>query len=151
MKILLIEDEQHKREEIGDYISEFGDGTIEVNRAVSVHDAVQCVRASEYDLIILDMALPTFTTSAQNPDSGLDQALGGLEVLRALKMNGTKSRIAIVTQYPEIRVGAQRFKLRMAQKVLSQRYGQDVIAAIPYKYKSASNRTRILDLLRGIV
>lgn len=84
-KILLIEDESHKRDELAEYIEEFVGPDLSLDIVDSVRDAVLSVSRKDFDLIILDMALPTFTTNGGKFDGGLDQSLGGVEVLRTLK------------------------------------------------------------------
>lgn len=58
MKILVVEDEVHKRDEILRCLAEFHDEIPEV--VDSVQGAVLKVMERDYDLIILDMALSTF-------------------------------------------------------------------------------------------
>lgn len=116
----------------------------------SVHAAFWAVSGDEFDLIILDMALPTFSTEGSAAERGYDQALGGVEVLRALKARGMTSKVIIITQYPDITVGGKRLKLGEAANVLSCRYSQDVIGAVLYRYKSPSNSTKLTALLKKI-
>lgn len=105
----------------------------------------------EFDLIVLDMALPTFSPDGGAAlDRGHDQALGGVEVLRALKQRNLKSRIVIITQYPDITIGGKRIKLSEAAGVLSRRYDQDVIGGVLYKYKSPANASKLTALLKKI-
>lgn len=107
--------------------------------------------AFEFDLIVLDMALPTFTVDGDAAERGFDQVQGGVEVLRALKARGQKSKIIIITQYPDITFGGRRLKLANAPKVLSQRYDQNVVGSVLYKYKSPSNHKKLTALLKKFV
>jgi CheY-like chemotaxis protein len=116
----------------------------------SVHGAYWAVSEHEFDLIILDMALPTYSTDGSAAERGHDQALGGVEVLRALKARGVTSTVIIITQYPDINVGGKRLKLGEAPKILSKRYQQDVIGAVLYKYKSRSNSVKLITLLKAL-
>ncbi len=102
----------------------------------------------DYDLIILDMALPTFTAEGDAAGRGYDQAQGGVEVLRALKSRNLRAKIIIITQYPDITFGGKRLKLTEAPKVLSRRYNQDVVGSVLYKYRSPSNHTKLTALLK---
>ncbi|MBM1690783.1 response regulator [Sulfitobacter geojensis] len=148
--ILLVEDEVHKRDELSVYLDEF----IVVEKAIdvvqSVREAVVAVENKNYDLVILDMALPTFTVSEEVLDGGLDQALGGVEVLRTLKTLGQRIKVIIVTQYPDIALDGRRVKLKAAQAALSKKYNQDIKGAVAYKYKSSANRTKMKNILDRI-
>jgi CheY-like chemotaxis protein len=149
-RVLLVEDELHKREELSSSILLFFAGNVELVHVDSVHAAYWAASADEFDLIILDMALPTFSIDSPVADRGLDQALGGVEVLRALKARGVNCKVIIITQYPDINVGGRRLKLSDAPSVLSKRYSQSVIGAVLYKYKSPSNSSKITALLKKI-
>ncbi len=149
-KILLIEDEVHKKEELSGYLNEFITPVPQLDIEGSVRSAVVAVTDNDYDLIILDMALPTFSTDADNYDGGRDQALGGIEILRTLKNLRKRATIIIVTQWPDISVEGKRTKLRHARTVLSKKYEQNVEAALLYKYKSSMNKTKLRDVLETL-
>lgn len=150
MKILLVEDELHKREELTAALSQYYKNGVELIHVDSVHEAYWAASADEFDLIVLDMALPTFSSEGGAAERGHDQALGGVEVLRALKAKGTSSKVIIITQYPDVTVGGRRIKLSEAPDVLSNRYGQNVVGAVLYKYKSPHNASRLTSLLKAI-
>ena len=147
-KILLVEDELHKRDELTSCLEEFFKGDVSLEHVDSVHAAFWAVSVNVFDLIILDMALPTFSIENSATERGHDQALGGVEVLRALKAQGISSKVIIITQYPEITVGGKRFKLGLAADMLSKRYDQNVIGGVLYKYKSPSNKINLTTLLK---
>lgn len=150
-KILLVEDELHKLEELTACLQEFYKSGIQLVHVDSVHAAFWAVSTDEFDLIVLDMALPTFSPEGGAAlDRGHDQALGGVEVLRALKQRNLKSRIVIITQYPDITIGGKRIKLSEAAGVLSRRYDQDVIGGVLYKYKSPANASKLTALLKKV-
>lgn len=147
-KILLVEDEPHKKDELTASLHGFFKGEVDLEHVDSVHAAYWAVSEHNYDLIILDMALPTFTAERDAAERGFDQAQGGVEVLRALKSRNLKAKIIIITQYPDITFGGKRLKLSEAPKVLSQRYGQDVVGSVLYKYRSPSNHAKLTALLK---
>jgi CheY-like chemotaxis protein len=147
-KILLVEDEFHKKEELTTCLEEFFKNTALLEHVDSVHAAVWALASAEFDLIVLDMALPTFSTDGSTTERGHDQALGGVEVLRALKSRGVSSKVIIITQYPEITVGGKRLKLGVAPEILSKRYNQNVVGGVLYKYKSPTNNVKLTNLLK---
>ena len=146
-KILLVEDELHKRDELSGYLNEYLSPKPNLDVVESVRGAVVAVSDDDYDLIILDMALPTFTTDENNANGGRDQALGGVEILRTLKALGKHATIVIVTQYPDIEIEGKRTKLKVATSSLSKKYGQNIAGALLYKYRSNLNRMKLKDVL----
>lgn len=145
-----MEDEPHKKEELVASIDAFFKGSAKLTYANSVHAAYSEVSQHCFDLIILDMALPTFTAEENTGERGFDQAQGGVEVLRALKSRNKKSKIIIITQYPDITFGGRRLRLSEAPKILSQRYDQVVVGSVLYKYRSPSNHNKLTELLKKI-
>ncbi|MCH7374460.1 response regulator [Aeromonas sp. MR19] len=148
MRVLLVEDEIHKRDEIYKCVIDVYNSPPEIVDGVS--SAVLSVMKSDYDLIILDMALSTFGESSDDNKKGHDQVQGGIEVLRALKSTKKSTKIIIVTQYPDFYIGGTRVKLKDSPKIINERYNQSVIGAVLYHYKSVSTLQKIVSILRGI-
>lgn len=71
MKVLLIEDEQHKAKDLTTKILQSGVSSEDLKTVSGVRQAVLEVTSSRYDLVVLDMALPTFA------DGGYDGSGGG--------------------------------------------------------------------------
>lgn len=148
MKILLVEDETHKRDEICKCVTDVYGGLPEIVDGVS--SAVLKVMESDYDLVILDMALSTFGENSDDRKKGHDQAQGGIEVLRALKSIKKSTKIIIITQYPDFYIGGTKVKLKDSPKIINEKYSQEVIGAILYHYKSNSTLQRLATLLRNL-
>lgn len=146
MRVLLVEDEVHKKEEISQCVRD----TLGISPEVvdSVRNAVLSVMASDFDLIILDMALPTFSVDGEEKSKGHDQAQGGIEVLRALKSKTKAAKIIIVTQYPDFPIAGKKVKLKDAKQVISEKYGQAILGAILYRYKSKEVNQKLASILR---
>lgn len=147
MKILLVEDEVHKRDEMIQCIQEVHGLYPEIVDGVS--SAVLKVIETDYDLIILDMALSTFGDSNDDKIKGHDQAQGGIEVIRALKHKGKTTQIIIVTQYPDFYIGGKKVKLKDSQKIIREKYNQNIIGAVLYHYKSKLTLQKIMSILRS--
>lgn len=147
MKILLVEDEIHKRDEIVSCVREAFNVDPEV--VDGVNSAVLSVLQNDYDLIILDMALSTFGESAEDMQKGHDQAQGGIEVLRALKRKGQSSKVVIVTQYPDFYIGGIKVKLKNSPQIIREKYNQNVMGAVLYHYKSKQTLQLITSILRN--
>lgn len=150
-KILLVEDEVHKQQELVAQLEKFFQGEEEIHRVEGVHAAFWAVSSSKFDLVLLDMALPTFSAEDSAVLRGHDQALGGIEVLRTLKSVAAKPKVIIITQYPQITVGGKQLDLAKAAQALAVRYEQDIIGAVIYKYGSTSYVSKLATLLKRVV
>lgn len=146
MRVLLVEDEVHKRDEMMQCVREVFGKNPEVVDGVS--SAVLKVMENDYELVILDMALSTFGDSAEDNRKGHDQAQGGIEVLRALKLAKKNTKVIIVTQYPDFYIGGVKVKLKNSPQIIQEKYQQKVIGAVLYHYKSKPTMQRIMSILR---
>lgn len=147
MKILLVEDEVHKREEVKQCVLDVHGFYPDIVDSVS--KAVLKVLEEDFDLIILDMALSTFGENAEDKIKGHDQAQGGIEVLRALKQAQKSIKIIIVTQYPDFYIGGKKVKLKDSPKIIREKYNQIILGAVLYHYKSIATQQKIISILRA--
>lgn len=147
MKVLLIEDEEHKADDLTRRLLNKGLSTPELTRAIGVRQAVLEVMRGVYDLVVVDMALPTFSSTGDDGSGGGGQAVGGIEILRALSSTNVCTNVIIVTQYPDIIVGGDRVRLHQAARVLSAKYQQEVLGAVLYSYKTPEWETAFDALL----
>ena len=97
LSILLVEDEDPKREHIRRFLSKrfLGVRVFEVRSVTSAFDAIE---KSKFDLLLLDMSLPTFDVG-QGETGGRPQGFGGLEILRHLEMEGEQIDSLVLTGY----------------------------------------------------
>lgn len=133
--VLIVEDEAHKIKDLTDRISTKFPLSM-VTSVSSVRNAVLKVIENDYDLIVLDMALPTFEKTGAGKGAGNSQVIGGMEIIRALKASRKSPSIIIVTQYPDIILDGTKIKLSRVSKVINEKYNQQVVSSILYSYKN---------------
>src|ERR1700761_5575060 len=97
MRILLVEDEDPKRNHICSVLSQIRPG-IELDLAKSVRSAVDQMKARVSDLVLLDMSLPTFDVHPGEP-GGRPQGFGGIEVLRHMDRLNIVVPCIVITAY----------------------------------------------------
>src|SRR4051812_42581245 len=97
MRILLVEDEAPKRDNIRSLLSQMAllEG---VQEARSVGSAIRALRSGSFDLILLDMSLPTFDIVA-GESGGRPQGFGGVEVLRYMDRFQVTTPAIVVTAF----------------------------------------------------
>ena len=135
MNILLVEDEQHKIDDLSKRLRLACLPSYDLQIVQSVKDAVLAVSVLDYHLVVLDMALPTFTKDRGDGESGgVAQASGGVEVLRAMQLASRRGKIIVVTQYPDITISGVRVKYRKMGAILRKRYEQNVVGVVLYLY-----------------
>lgn len=100
MKILIADDESRKIENISELVAEnFSKALIQTSR--SVRSTISSIIEGHFDLIILDMSLPTFDIAPGEP-GGRAQGSGGIEVLRNMDFYEIATPVIVVTQYETV-------------------------------------------------
>lgn len=99
MNILLVEDEATKADKIILCVEESVLNTF-ITTVKSVRSAIDMLHEKRFDLIILDMSLPTFDIS-EDENGGRPQGFGGKEVMREMQNYDFFTPVIIVTAYEE--------------------------------------------------
>jgi len=97
MRLLLVEDEGPKCEKIGTCLLEKFPN-LDIHNARSVRSALSKIDQYNYDLVILDMSLPTFDIS-EDEHGGRPQGFGGVEVMRDMSNYEINTPVIVVTAY----------------------------------------------------
>jgi CheY-like chemotaxis protein len=96
-RVLLAEDEPHKSEKVMELLS-IALPECQVTVARSVKSALRNIQVGSFELLLLDMSLPTFDVGP-GESGGRPQGFGGMEVMRYLKHHEVRVPVIIVTQY----------------------------------------------------
>ena len=116
IQILIADDESPKLESLRDFvIASESRATVKTSRSVrSTLDELQC---NTFDLLILDMSLPTFDV-APGEKGGRAQNLGGEEVLRYMEFYECECPVIIVTQFDHFFEGGRHVSLEQVAERL---------------------------------
>ena len=96
MKVLLVEDDEEKRDEIIDLLDEKLDVNVEFR--MSFQTGKKALKEEQYDLILLDMDIPTYDITAVE-NGGRKQAFGGRMLLSEMARRKIKTRVIVITQF----------------------------------------------------
>ncbi len=97
MKILVVDDYEEKLNEIEKFIIlEFSD--FQVNKRRSYQSGLKEILTEEYDLILLDMSMPTYDIS-KGEKGGNKKPFAGKEILRQMQRKKIDSPVIIITQF----------------------------------------------------
>lgn len=100
MKILLIEDEEHKRTAIARQVSECVGPELILVECESLRGGLrEVINGNHFDLILLDMSMPGFDSSNENAAFEEPESFAGKEILAQMKLRGIVMPVVIVTQY----------------------------------------------------
>lgn len=97
MKILLIEDDAYKLNNVVNYLESISDDMY-IDTGGSVAKGVSMALNNSYDLLLLDMTIPNFESN-KGQESGMSYKNGGEYIIRELLEEDINFRCAIITQY----------------------------------------------------
>ena len=110
MKILIIEDDPNKADKLLDFLKE-NYSSSQVSLRKSYQSGIKEIfeSESEFDLILLDMSIPTYDQDQGN-FSGKPRNFGGRDILKEMKRYNLFSKVIVVTQYNEFDGGSLSIK-----------------------------------------
>lgn len=100
MKVLLVEDQKYKSDDIMTYLSSTCPD-VDVCLARSYSDGLSEAMSSAYDLILLDMTLPIFE-KREGEDGEQMFEDGGRRIMRRMKSKRLSTPCYVITQYDKI-------------------------------------------------
>jgi DNA-binding NarL/FixJ family response regulator len=95
MKILIADDHSIVREGLKQYVMTLDEVKL-IDEAINGDEAWAKIKVSNYDLVILDVAMP---------------GMSGLDVLQKIKSRNLKTRVLILSVYPQEQFAIRAFKI----------------------------------------
>ncbi len=96
MKILLVEDDEDKRDQLSTFLLTNVSDDLIITK--SLQSAIRALISNTFDLIFLDMSMTTFDITPTEM-GGRPQPFGGREVLLQMKRRSIFTPVVVVTQY----------------------------------------------------
>lgn len=147
MRILLVEDDERKRGHILAFLQrELAQE--QVISARSYHSGVRALLEDEFDLVVLDMTIPTYDISVEEP-GGRPHPFGGREILEQMERRGIPTRIVVVTQYQQFGEGGQISTLEELNAQLRDQFGERYLGAIYYDPSIGNWKKELSQIVSG--
>lgn len=145
---LLADDEQHKLDKLSAFIYEhFPDAQIRIAR--SVKSTLRAVSEESFDVLLLDMSLPTFDVAAGEA-GGRPQGFGGIEVLRFLDYKKVRVPVLVVTQYEAFKDEERLVNLDELREKLASSHSPNFVDCLYFAPLSNAWRIPLLELLSKV-
>lgn len=130
MRILLVEDDEHKRRSIVSALRACNQ-SFEVVDAESLYTGIQAIDDVPFDLVVLDMAIPSHPPEP-GEGSPVSFNTGGLDILLELESRGRSDRCIVITQFPEIEISQIFYPVDVAAAAIEKELGYKVIECVAY-------------------
>lgn len=131
MRILLIEDDANKAEQIGTFVGSVVPGAqIELRR--SFQSGLKDAILGRFDAVLLDMTMPSYEVGPREP-GGRERRYAGREILRQLDRRSTKAAVIVITQYEQFEENGDTVTLAELVSELKADYPQIFRDAVFYQ------------------
>lgn len=144
--VLLVEDDAFKQRELEGALLELMPG-VEVSVGRSVRQSLSLLAERAYDLIVLDMALPSHEVrpAAAQP---MSQPSGGVELLLELSYEERRDPVIIMTQHPEIEFDGRLYTLSQFARAFGKKASANLLGSIYFNVLDSGWRTELRRLVR---
>lgn len=144
--VLIVEDDGYKSDDIATLIK-LAEPSAILEFATSVAGAINAIRNGKFELIILDMALPSHPVL---PGGGAPLSLltGGIEVLFELESLRSDHRCVVITQYPDIEICGDLYPVSEAAAAMQDKYDITVNACLEYSQSNLSWRETLTTIIK---
>ncbi|GAB6097206.1 response regulator transcription factor [Desulfatiferula olefinivorans] len=148
MKILLVEDQSEKREQIKDFLKYKSNNNITIIDKESLRGGLkEIVKNTNYDMILLDMSMPNFDISVDNPVDCSPESFAGKEFLAQMKLRNIHIPVIVITQYSSFEGGT--ITLKKLTEEFSNDYGDFYLGSVYFNSAVDTWKEDLLNLLRG--
>lgn len=147
LPVLLVEDDPHKCEQISNEIRANCDATVVV--AQSVSEAKHLLRSRRFQLVVLDMSLPTYSIGPSET-GGNPQVFGGRELLDYLDFLEVPDPAVVITQFQRFDSGVEDMTIGSLQAELQVSHHSRLKSVIFYSVVSEAWRGALGAVLRSV-
>lgn len=148
MKLLLIEDDPNKAKNIEDFLNENFLG-IEIWISRSYQSGIKSLIEEKFDLVLLDMQLPTFDIKS-GEDGHKFRRMAGFDILREIKRKNKITKVIIVTQFETFGEGDTYLDLNGLKKELKKYFPESYVDTVFYDAKFLSWRDNLKNIINQI-
>lgn len=144
--VLLVEDDDPKLRQILSFLNS-SHPEIPISVARSINAACRCLDKQEFDLILLDMSLPTFDGGKTIGASGRQRTLGGKDLLRYLWELEISTPVYVVTGFKDFPGEIGTVKLPQLHQELLQAFPENYRGHIRFSHNSDSWKLQLSQIL----
>lgn len=141
-----MEDDENKRYQLKDFVDSLLPKS-EVVATKSLQSGLKEILHKKYDLIILDMTMPTYDIDI-NENGGRIQPLAGTELLCQMERRELKIPVIVVTQFDRFGTGKDSTTLQELNLQLRQNHPQNYRGYVYYSTALAGWKQSLRRLIR---
>jgi CheY-like chemotaxis protein len=137
MKVLIIDDDKPKLDEIKKFVTDNFECT-SISERGSYQSGLKEIMSTYPDLILLDMNMRTYDPSEVDPTGGRPRHFAGLDILKQIKRRKLRTKVIVITQFPIFGGGKDEKTLEELTNTLKSEFEDVFIGTVFYKYSENS-------------
>lgn len=150
MKVLLVEDQNEKAIDVSTFFNQLSELQCQVFIKESLKSGLrEVIKNRVYELIILDMSMPSFDPSYDDPSGGKPESFAGISIMEQMKIRDIHTPVVVVTQYSEFDDG--KITLNILDETLRKNYPNFYLGSVYYSSASTSWKTELKSKLSGMI
>jgi len=147
MRVLYVEDDQHKARQVDEMLRSCIDD-VHTTVAQSVNSGKRALAAGQFDLVVMDMSLPTFDIGPGEP-GGRPQGFGGIEVIQFMERRDISIPVIVVTQFDRFGSGGDEMDLEDLESILRTEHGALFQGLVFFNSASTAWKRKLVGLIGG--
>lgn len=147
MKILLVEDDEDKRGRIVEFIRQ--ELRTEIDTARSFQTGRKFITEKKYDLILLDMSMPTFDITPTE-SGGRSQPFGGRTLLFEMQRRKINTKVIVITQFDFFGVDDEEISLDELDLELKETFHQNYLGAVAFNIGYEDWKENLLKRIQNV-
>ena len=149
MKILFIEDEIVKQNDILKYLNEeLSQNAVEVVH--SLMGGMLALRKCEFEMVLLDMSLPLYDLNGEDEGINEFEAFGGIEILDEIERKELSVKVLVITAFDVIEDDTKKINLEQLDDQMKENYSNYYLGCIHYDESSLEWKTELENYLKNI-
>jgi CheY-like chemotaxis protein len=146
MEILVIEDDKLKSDRLLGFLKKvYPDVIPKLER--SYHNGLRRIEAESFDVILLDMTLPTYNAST-SARIGRPRPLGGHDILRKMRRKTIRSKVIVVSALGGFGTGDAKFTFNELEEKCAEEFPDIFLGAVFFSQTSSKWERQLLGLLK---
>lgn len=146
--VLIIEDDENKRDQIVSLIAAQSKGAI-ISSERSYKTGLRRLLAQRFDILLLDMTLPTFDRGPQET-GGRTRPFAGREILEQLKRRNIDGYAVVVSGFEILGDNENQMTLEELDKELTRRFPSIYRGFVYYNPSQSEWRSKLSAAIRSI-
>lgn len=149
MKMLIIEDDQNKIKQLKDFLNlKFPQS--EMCEKYSYQSGLREIINNSFDVVILDMTMPTFDITPQET-GGRPRPFGGKEIIMQMNRKGINIPVIVVTQFERFGDSSNIITLAQLREELNSLHMNTYMGTVYYNTSGSKWKCELEYLLRKLV